>query len=417
MSFYIEQYERAVLGEMMMRQKFFEEVFEEDFDNARHRDLFSEIKRRHEEKLPFTIIDLKDVGFKIFGNQEHATMATDAQEYFIPSVTIGELKKATRRRSMDRVIRGAGEALRGDEDVDTIVDGLEQGLLDIAGGSPDAEFHPVSDSIGGVVSAIEEIYNRRGGLSGIPSGFVGLDLMTDGFQGSDYIIVAARPSVGKTAIANQFIMTACRQGKTVGFFSAEMPEGKILQRMVHSISGVSLQDIRTGALSPAQHHDLHKAFEEVHGFRLYIDDTPNIDVAKLSIKAKRLRREKKIDMLVVDYLGLIDSMGSEKKSIYEKVTGISRKMKQLARELRIPVVVLAQINRDAEGREPTLANLRDSGAIEQDADLIMMLHRRGESRNSALDLIVAKHRNGPTGRLGVSFDQETQWFTEFKEPG
>ena len=414
--FYNEQIERAVLGEMMNRNTFFEELTEEDFDNARHKDLFLEIKRRYEEKLPFTIIDLKDVGFKIFGNQEHVTMTIDSQNYFIPRVTIVELKKITEKRLMKRVIERSAAALETDG-VEGAAQTIESGLLAMTMAGDLRNAVKVSDLMGTAISDIEDMYNRRGALSGIPAFFPTINKLTDGFQNSDYVIIAARPSMGKTAIANQFMLVACRAGYKVGFFSAEMPAKKILQRMVCSVAGVSLQDIRGGSMSAGQFHSLNEASEEINKFDLYIDDTPNIDISRLRIEAKRMRRKLGIQMLVVDYLGLLSSREHERSSIYERVTAISRQLKQLARELEIPVIVLAQINRDAEGKEPSLSNLRDSGAIEQDADLIMILHKRGESNQSAMDLIVAKHRNGPTGRAGVAFDQELQRFAEFKEPG
>jgi replicative DNA helicase len=416
MSFYLEKYECAVLGEMMMRGKFFEEVVEEDFDNSQHRSLFRAIKRRHETGKPFSVVDLKGEGISIFGGNNVGLMVSDAMDYFTPVVTIRELKKATNRRAIAKVISDAAAEIRDGSEVDEIINKIEGGLLEVSKMGDLRNSQRAEDLVGVAIGDIEQIYQRKGELSGIPTGMPGINRLTDGFQNSDYIIIAARPSMGKTAVALHFMLTACRSGKKVGFFSAEMPAKKIMQRMICSIAGISLQQIRSGMMTSSQFHSLAQAAEEISGFDLYIDDTPNIDITRLSIEAKQMKRKHKIDMLVVDYLGLLDSKKSDEKSIYEKVTGISRKLKQLSRELDIPVIVLAQINRDAEGREPTMSNLRDSGAIEQDADTIMMLHKRGEHEDSAMDLIVAKHRNGPTGRVGIMFDRELQRFAEFKEP-
>lgn len=415
MSFYNEQIERAVLGEMMHRNKFFEDLVEDDFDHQRHRQLFRELRRRHDEKLPFTIIDLKDFGLKLFGNLEHATMTTDSTSYFIPSMTIRELKKLTEKRAVQKILETASTSL-ADSSTDEAIQQVESGLLQIALNGQKSQAVKASERVQEVIGDIEAAYNRKGELSGIPTSFPGLNTLLDGFQPSDYVIVAARPSMGKTALANQFMMTACRKKLSVGFFSAEMPTRKILNRMICSISGVSSQRIRSGTLTEGEFGKLSAAAAEVFDFNLFIDDTPNIEISRLRLEAKRMRRAHKIDMLVVDYIGLLSSRAHDRSPSYERVTAISRQLKQLSRELEIPVIVLAQINRDAEGKEPTLANLRDSGAIEQDADTILMLHRRGESENSAMDLIVGKHRNGPTGRIGVAFDRELQRFSQFIEP-
>jgi replicative DNA helicase len=415
MMYYNEQTERAVLGEMMLRNKFFESLSESDFGNENHKILFGEIKRRHAAGKPFTIIDLQDFSKSNFGNMDHAVMEHEATNYFIPGMTLRELKLLTEKRALERVLSDAQRILATGS-TDDVVQEIESKLLQIALEGEAAEADRASDKIHEALSDIEAIYQRKGELSGIPTSFPTINTLLDGFQKSDYVIVAARPSMGKTAIANQFMMAACRNSYKVGFFSAEMPAKKILQRMICSIAGVSLQQIRSGNMTAGQFHDLNRASEEISGFDLFINDTPNIEISRLRLEAKRMRRKQGIDLLVIDYLGLISSKAHERNSIYERVTAISRLLKQLSRELEIPVVVLAQINRDAEDKEPKLSNLRDSGAIEQDADTIMILHRRGESENSAMDLIVAKHRNGPTGRAGIAFDRELQKFSEFREP-
>jgi len=249
-------------------------------------------------------------------------------------------------------------------------------------------------------------------ITGIPSGFAALDEMTSGFQKEEFIIIGARPSVGKTALAlNMASNIAFHQKKPSAFFSLEMSEIALVNRLISSEAMVQAQKLRSGFLSTSDFNKIVNTMSVIYEAPFYIVDIPNMNLLNLRSQARKLRAQQQVEIIFVDYLGLI---GHEVKGLprFEQISEISRSLKSLARELKIPIVVLCQLNRDAQFETPTLANLRDSGSIEQDADLVLFLNRpqpkknkndkeenkeAGPVENIPTDLIVAKQRNGPTG--------------------
>ena len=254
----------------------------------------------------------------------------------------------------------------------------------------------------------------------------GLDLLdkftNGGFQKSDYIIVAARPSVGKTAFAVSLIRNMIRKGKRVAFFSLEMPATQIITRLLSCTSRVDLSKLFTGNLTDTDVSHITSAAEKIYQSELYLVDEPNMKLSDLRSRARMLMREKGIDVLFIDYIGLIESGLDPRTPRHEQVGYVSKALKQLARELHVPVVVLCQVSRDTADQEPQLNNLRDSGSIEQDADLVMFIHRKtnltdlsdedkaklqtdssGKQRVQSSKLLVAKNRNGKTGTIYVGY--------------
>ncbi|MDR1374757.1 MAG: DnaB-like helicase C-terminal domain-containing protein, partial [Treponema sp.] len=263
------------------------------------------------------------------------------------------------------------------------------------------------------IESIEKFYNSIERYTGIPSGFDALDALTSGFQASEFIIIGARPSVGKTALALSMAANmSIHNKKSIGFFSLEMSGLSLIKRMISSESGVAAEKIRTKLLKPSDFQSITDAAGRIYDAPFYIVDMPGMTLMDLRTQARRLRSQEKVEIIFIDYLGLIVSENSRLPR-YEQFAEISRSLKSLARELAIPLVALSQLRRDAEGKQPTLADIRESGSIEQDADVILFLHRDRESDKKAgganqgndikTELIVAKQRNGPVGIVDIAF--------------
>jgi replicative DNA helicase len=313
--------------------------------------------------------------------------------------------------------------------IDTVVEEAERMILDIAQQKQDSDVQPLEAIMNKVIDNIDLIFQRRGGLTGLPTGFKSLNNLTGGFQKSDLIILAARPSVGKTSFAlNIATHVASPIGTYPGapalVFSLEMSKEQIVQRMLCTDSGVSSKKIRDGTLSQKNLKELMDSADRLMKVKLYIDDTPGINIMELRAKALRLKSKcPELGLIIIDYLQLM-SARSRSESRQQEISEISRSLKALAREINVPIVALSQLNRQVEMRgkdaKPQLSDLRESGAIEQDADVIMFLHRplppKGEEEvpdtNRPMTLIVAKQRNGPTGDIDLMFINAYTRFVE-----
>jgi len=269
----------------------------------------------------------------------------------------------------------------------------------------------ISEVLKETILILENVIKSKNPINGISTGFEKLDRLTSGFQREEFIVIGARPSVGKTALAlNMASNIAFHQKIPVAFFSLEMSNIALAQRIISSEAEVRAQNLRTGFLSTDEYRNIVNVMSLLYDGPFYIVDIPNMDLLSLRTQARKLRTQQQVEIIFVDYLGLIAYKSSIKQR-FEQISEISRALKSLARELHIPIVVLCQLNRDAQWETPTLANLRDSGSIEQDADLVLLLHREQPKRNKKdkeeekpvyidnipTDLHVAKQRNGPTG--------------------
>jgi len=285
----------------------------------------------------------------------------------------------------------------------------------------DISVEGVSKNFVHVKDILEEVYeatNKQDSkLLGISSGLDGLDNLLGGFQKSDLIILAARPSVGKTALALDFTRHALlNEKKSVAFFSLEMSRQQLIMRLLAMHSGVGLWNIRTGALTDEEYAKLADSFGVFSEANLWIDDQPGLSILEIRTRARRLYLEHKIDMVIVDYLQLI--RGTRQESRVQEVSEVSQELKNMARELEVPVIALSQLSRRVEERQdrvPQLSDLRDSGSIEQDADVVMFIHRPdvydpNHPEKGTAQIIVAKHRNGPTGSVKVAFIKELSSF-------
>ncbi len=307
------------------------------------------------------------------------------------------------------------------ESVETtsILDHAQQQIFEIANDRHRKGFVHIKDVLHTVMDEIENMYNNDSALLGISSGFTDLDRFTSGFQNSDLIIVAARPSMGKTALClNIAAEVAIKQKKTVAIFSLEMSKESLVQRMLCSDAEINANRIKTGNLQDKELKKLMRSLGRLDEANIYIDDTPGINAMELRAKARRMKMEKGLDLLIIDYLQLMQGTRLRQENRTQEIAEIARLLKSISRELNVPLIALSQLSRAVEQREqkkPKLSDLRESGEIEQTADLVIFLHREDYYEmpvgpTSATELIVAKHRNGPTGSVEVLFLKE---FTKF----
>ncbi|MFO8063408.1 MAG: replicative DNA helicase [Spirochaetota bacterium] len=304
-----------------------------------------------------------------------------------------------------------------------VVEEAERRIFDIADKQHSESFRKAKDIVQETVEAIERLYKTKDSYTGVPSGFPDLDNMLSGFQDSELIVIGARPSVGKTALALTMAgHMAIHNHVPVGFFTAEMSNMALMQRLIAAEARIGSQTIRTGMLKPSDFKSLTDAAGLIYDAPLWINDTPNIPLLDLRAQARRMVAQQGIRILFIDYITLIASENMELPR-HEQVAEISRSLKALARELKVPIIALSQLTRDSEGKRPSLASIRESGSIEQDADVVIFLHReRGSDRSGdehpsvmETELVVAKQRNGPVGTVKIAFVPKYTKFESLKQ--
>ncbi len=320
-------------------------------------------------------------------------------------------EKATLRNLIHSASKILSTAYEAEQDAGTVLDQAEQEIFSIAEDRIHTGFVPLGDLVQGSFTAIENLQQHKGLVTGIPTGFVDLDNLTSGFQPSDLIIIAARPSMGKTSfVLNVAQHIGTKTDRTVGFFSLEMSREQLFMRMLTSEAEVDSHRFRGGFLSERDYGRLSTALGRLAEARVYIDDSAGLGVLEARAKARRLKAEHGLDLLVIDYIQLMQGRGRFENRTQE-VASISRALKGLAKELAVPVVALSQLSRAPESRSdrrPQLSDLRESGALEQDADVVMFIYRdeqygaTPENENLA-EIIIGKQRNGPTGTVKMAF--------------
>ena len=330
-------------------------------------------------------------------------------------------EKSELRHLIDAATEIASAAYEATDDVKDIMDDAEKKILAVAANQTGGAFEPIRNIVIDTVGRVETLYENQGGLTGISTGFRDLDRDTSGLQKSDLILVAARPSMGKTAFTLNIATYAALHGYTVAFFSLEMSKEQLVQRMLCSEGGIDSQRLRTGQLEDADWDRLINTADRISKASIYIDDTAGINVMDLRSKARRLKAEHGLDLIVIDYLQLMQGRArSSSDNRQQEISEISRSLKALARELDVPVVALSQLSRSVESRtvkKPMLSDLRESGSLEQDADIVMFLYREDyydqeTERKNITEVIIAKHRNGPIGTIELFFQKE---FTKFRD--
>lgn len=316
-------------------------------------------------------------------------------------------EKAILRRLIKASQEIAAKGYEGEDKLDEIMGFAEKQVFDIIQNRHTEDFSPINEIIVTAIERIEQAHVTKGGITGVPTGFVDLDYKTAGMQPSDLILVAARPSMGKTAFSLNVIQTAAiKHNKKVAVFSLEMAKDQLVNRMLCAEAMVDAQKVRTGNLDPQDWDRIAQAIPVITAADIYIDDTPGITVMEMRAKCRRLKLDKGLDLIMIDYLQLM-SGNSKSDSRQQEISEISRSLKALAREMSAPVIALSQLSRACETRadhRPMLSDLRESGAIEQDADVVMFLYRDeyyhpdSEKKNIG-EIIIAKQRNGPTGTV------------------
>ena len=334
-----------------------------------------------------------------------------------------------RKSTLRRLIMSAGHiaslGYEESEDLEKVLDQAEQSLFDVSQRFLKAAFVPIKNILGAAFERIDELHSEKGKLRGVPTGFKELDNMLAGFQKSDLVVLAARPSVGKTSLALDFARQVATQSKVaVGIFSLEMSKEQLVDRLLCAEAGIDLWKMRTGRLSNQDNENdferIGQAMGSLGEAPIFIDDSPMANVMEMRAKARRLKTEHNLGLLVVDYLQLMEGRSKDEGRVQE-VSEITRALKGMARELDIPVLALSQLNRSVETRTPPipkLADLRESGSIEQDADIVMFIYREDvyknnpAERNNLAEVIIAKHRNGPTGTVHLRFREKIARFED-----
>ncbi len=330
-------------------------------------------------------------------------------------------RTATLRRLIDA---GATIVSIGYDDsieVEDALDRSERAIFDVSQRRTVRDFVGIGEVLETYFDKLDTIQQNRGEVVGVPTGFADLDKLTGGLQRSDLIILAARPSVGKTSLQLGMAHNAAvRAGKTVGIFSLEMSAEQLVQRLLSMETGVDSHRLRMGYIDDSEWDQISRAFGRLAEANVFIDDTPGISIMELRSKARRLLAERGLDMIIVDYLQLLSGRRTENR--VQEISEISRSLKGLARELNIPVLALSQLSRAVESRtdhRPMLSDLRESGSIEQDADIVMFIYReeiydRETEKKGIAEVIVAKHRNGPTDTVNLRFFERTARFADLE---
>jgi len=429
--------EAAVLGAILLENAALDRIADvvsaEDFYREVHRKVFRAALDLSERSEPIDLLTLTEA-LRTRGELAEIGGAAYISELADRALSAANIQYHARIVREKAILRGlistASEIVtRGyeaREEVGRFVDEAEQAMYQIAEKRARGAFTRVGDLITDTFRQIEQLYERKEMVTGVPTGFTDLDRMTAGLQPSDLIIVAGRPSMGKTSFClNIAEHVAIEKGIGVAVFSLEMSKEQLVLRMLCSQARVDLSKVRTGFLAQKDFPRLAEAAGRIHDAPIYVDDTPALSALELRAKARRLKRVKEanLGLIVVDYLQLMRGSGSRDESREQEISQISGSLKALAKELQVPVIALSQLNRQVEGRnppKPRMADLRESGAIEQDADVIAFIYRdelyNPQSRDQGVaEILVAKQRNGPTGDVRLAFRSEFTRFENLEE--
>ncbi len=417
--------EKSLLGAIMLAEDVMSDVLSivrpRDFYDKRHEIIFEAMVSLYDKHKPIDLLtltsELKSIKkIKEVGGAEYLTELST----FVPVATHAKAyaeiveKMSVRRRLVNAGTTIAEKAYEDDVDTDALVGEAERELFEVSDKIIKSDYVAMDELLADALERIAELHKNRGALRGLKTGFRDLDKKTAGLQKGDFIVIGARPAMGKTTFAqNLAYNVASINKKGVLFFSLEMAKNEIVDRMISAVSGIDNWGMRTGNLSDEEFQRIGDAMDEMDEVPIYIDDTSSMTIIELRNKARRAMHDHDIGVVIIDYLQLIQGGERYKGQRVQEVTEISRGLKILARELDIPVIALAQLSRNVTGRDdprPVLSDLRESGSIEQDADLVMFLHRVDyykkpeEEDTNITELIVRKHRHGAIGTIELYFD-------------
>jgi replicative DNA helicase len=422
--------EKSVLGAILIHNDAFNHAAElidsRDFFRDAHRRIFDKMVSLSERNEAIDLVTLKEElrrsgeleevgGPAYIASLADGVPRTANVEHYARIVK----EKATLRNLIHSANRILADAYQAEEDADLILDGAEKAIFEIAEDRIREGFVPLRDLVQSSFATIEKLQQHKGLVTGVPTGFVDLDEMTSGLQPSDLVLVAARPSMGKTSFVLNIAQHIGTQTEmTVGFFSLEMSKEQLFMRMLTSEARIDAHRFRSGYLNEKDYGRLSHALGTLAEARVFIDDTASIGVLEMRAKARRLQAEHGLHLLVIDYIQLMQGRGRF-ESRQQELASISRSLKGLAKELKVPIVALSQLSRAPEtrsGHRPQLSDLRESGALEQDADVVMFIFREEQYRTEdgqtdqdtegVAEIIVGKQRNGPTGTVKLAFVKE-----------
>lgn len=426
--------EQAVLGAIFLEPSALtvasEILIPEDFYRTAHQKIYNTMLKLNDYGQAVDVVtvteelasvkDLEDVGGVSYLTELAESVPTAANiEYYARIVE----EKSLLRRLIRTATTIAQEGYNREDEVDALLDEAEKSIMEVAQRKNVSAFHNIKDVLVRTYDNIEMLHNRKGEVTGIPTGFAELDHMTAGFQRNDLIIVAARPSVGKTAFALNIAQNvATKTDETVAIFSLEMGAEQLVMRMLCAEGNINAQNLRTGALTDEDWRKLTMAMGSLSNSGIYIDDTPGIRIGEIRSKCRRLKQEQGLGMILIDYLQLIQGSGRSGENRQQEVSEISRSLKALARELEVPVIALSQLSRGVEQRQdkrPMMSDIRESGSIEQDADIVAFLYRddyydKETENKNIIEIIIAKQRNGPVGTVQLAFIKEYNKFVNLE---
>lgn len=423
--------EASVLGAMMLSKDAIADVVESlrehDFYKPSHATIFGVILDLYSRGEP---VDALTVGAELQRKGESARVGgapylhtlvqgvpTAANASYYAQIVH---ERAILRRLVEAGTRITQMGYQGQGNVDDVVDRAQAEVYDVTDKRTSEDYHRLSDLMGDALTEIEAIGNRGGERIGVPTGFEDFDKITNGLHPGQLVLIAARPSLGKSTLALDFARAASiDNGLTSAFFSLEMGRNEIVMRLLSAEAGVSLHNMRSGMMSDNDWDKLARKMASVSEAPMFIDDSANLTMMEIRAKARRLKQRHNLKLIIVDYLQLMTS-GRRVENRQQEVSEFSRQFKLLAKELEVPVVALSQLNRGPEQRvdkRPMLADLRESGSLEQDADVVVLIHRddaydRESPRAGEADLFIAKHRNGPTGTVTVAFQGHYSRFVD-----
>jgi len=408
--------EQSVLGALLIDKDAVVEVAEflrpEHFYQEKHGKIFEAILFLYETREP---VDVVTVGDKLKKNKDFkkvggASYLADLVNRVPTSAHVekyGKIVKdsATKRELISQASKLVEDSFDEGQELDSILDKAERAIFGLSQQHLARNFIAIKDALAESFDRLDELHKTAGGIRGVATGFNDLDNVLAGFQRSNLIILAARPGMGKTSLAlNMAQYASVEQKIPVGFFSLEMSQEELVDRLLVSQADIDAWKLKTGRLNEKDFASLSDAMGELAEAPLYIDDTPGMSIMEMRTKARRLQAEHGVELLVVDYLQLAHSRNLENR--VQEISEVSMGLKNLARELRVPVLALSQLSRAVEHRgikKPQLADLRESGGIEQDADVVMFLYREDEEDLENIKLNIAKHRNGPLKTISLRF--------------
>jgi replicative DNA helicase len=418
--------EMSLLGAVLIDEETLADVSEhvnaKDFYDKRHKSIYDAMMRLYERHRPVDLLTLSDElrkkdEFDAIGGSAYLTELTN----YVPTAAHAEAyaemvaQKAVRRRLIKASAEISELGFNEDTTTQELLEKAEAELFSVSDQSLKQDLVSIETILTDSFDRMEELHRNKGALRGVRTGWRDLDNMTAGLQRSDLIILAARPAMGKTTLVTNLAYNVATVAKqSVLFFSLEMSKEQLVDRMLADASGVDAWNIRTGNLSDEDFSKLSEAMGEMAEAPIFLDDTPGLSVLEMRTKARRAAHDNPLGVIIVDYLQLMQGSGRDNGNRVQEVSEISRGLKLIARELNVPVIALSQLSRSVESRSPQvpqLADLRESGSIEQDADIVMFIYREAyynpeTERENITDLIIAKHRNGPVGKVELYFHPE-----------